>query len=485
MSSIFICHSSSDKRFVSTLKSRLERFGVRVWVDEDEIRAGVSLIGSIALAIEEMDYLGVVLSPRSIRSKWVKEELELALNNQIRNHIRDSRVRVIPLLLRRCQIPGFLKGEKYIDFSSWGLLTKQRDAYEQLDQAVKQVVRAVGIDPQDSERWSGRSLIKVCDLRARIVRHFAPRPVTVHLFDDGSGIEFIKVDNDDDTFDLFELWSKPSYIEVLNEVFTSPNEPPIVDISVPDTGPWAKDGETVEAVNGICQRHGLARELFPQSLTAGHEMYERWILSRADYEDWLLQQTLVSLVRAGNSGSRERLDKMTDPHPFAHEAVLLDLFVPLGVIGGVTAYGGYSCILKSDYPNVAVLIDNDSIDLTFDPDPELLRELKQIYMLKQASAIVLPYQAILTSLSKRFNRTDFSSLRIQITSLHSDLPCPSIDLTYGTGDDYCEIEIYPTLTERAVNRTMSCRVVIEDPDFVGELAGLILSAGMKGLVNAG
>jgi Domain of unknown function (DUF4062) len=164
------------------------------------------------------------------------------------------------------------------------------------------------------------------------------------------------------------------------------------------------------------------------------------------------------------------------------EEVMLDVFVPIGIIGGITAYGGYSCILKSDYPCVAVLINKDYIDIQFDPDPELLRDVKQIYMLKQASALALPYQAILTSLSKRFNRTDFSTICIQFASLHADLPCPSVDLTSGTGDDYFEIEIYPTLTERAQDRSMSFRAVIEDPDFIQGLAGVILSVGMRALV---
>lgn len=168
------------------------------------------------------------------------------------------------------------------------------------------------------------------------------------------------------------------------------------------------------------------------------------------------------------------------------DAVMLDVFVPIGVIGGVTAYGGYSCILKSDYPSVAVLIDKDYIDIQFDPDPGLLRDVKQIYMLKQASALALPYQSILNSLSRRFHREGFSTIHIQFTSLHADLPCPSIDLTSGTGDDYFEIEIYPNLTERAQDRSMSRRVVMEDPDFIHDLAGVILSVGMQALVvNAG
>ena len=97
-----------DKPFLRVLKSRLERFDVRVWLDEDEIRASASLIESITDAIEEVEFLGVVLSPKSVRSKWVQEEAELALISQL----RQAQIQVVPILLQKSAIPGFLKGKK-------------------------------------------------------------------------------------------------------------------------------------------------------------------------------------------------------------------------------------------------------------------------------------------------------------------------------------------------------------------------------------
>jgi hypothetical protein len=62
-----------------------------------------------------MAFLGIVLSPNSVASRWVKEELELALNNQI----QQAQVSVISILFRECALPGFLKGKEYVDFSAW------------------------------------------------------------------------------------------------------------------------------------------------------------------------------------------------------------------------------------------------------------------------------------------------------------------------------------------------------------------------------
>lgn len=44
MSSIFLSHNSKDKEFVRRLANRLESYGVKVWVDEAEIKVGESLI---------------------------------------------------------------------------------------------------------------------------------------------------------------------------------------------------------------------------------------------------------------------------------------------------------------------------------------------------------------------------------------------------------------------------------------------------------
>jgi hypothetical protein len=112
---IFLSHTSEDKPFVYRLKTALNERGVSdVWVDEAEIMVGDSLIRKIEEAITKARYFGVVLSPRSVRSRWVKKELEIAMNMEIKS---DS-VIVLPLLLEKCEIPPFLEGKVYADFTS-------------------------------------------------------------------------------------------------------------------------------------------------------------------------------------------------------------------------------------------------------------------------------------------------------------------------------------------------------------------------------
>jgi len=55
----------------------------------------------------------VILSPESVKSEWVRREVEIALNQEIKG----KRVKVLPILFRKCDIPSFLLGKLYADFT--------------------------------------------------------------------------------------------------------------------------------------------------------------------------------------------------------------------------------------------------------------------------------------------------------------------------------------------------------------------------------
>jgi hypothetical protein len=114
MLGVFISHNHQDKTFVRRFGADLAAVGARPWIDEAEINVGDSLIAKISAAIDEMHYFAVVLSPKSVASGWVQQELEQALTTQL----AERKVRVLPLLLEPCDIPPFLRGKKYADFTS-------------------------------------------------------------------------------------------------------------------------------------------------------------------------------------------------------------------------------------------------------------------------------------------------------------------------------------------------------------------------------
>jgi hypothetical protein len=112
MQSIFLSHSHADKEFARKLAEDLKRDGVRVWIDEAEIRVGDSLIAKLREGIDLVDYVGVILSPDSVGSTWVKYEVDVAMNQEIAG----KRVKVLPILYKDCDLPGFLLGKVYADF---------------------------------------------------------------------------------------------------------------------------------------------------------------------------------------------------------------------------------------------------------------------------------------------------------------------------------------------------------------------------------
>ncbi|WP_426042728.1 toll/interleukin-1 receptor domain-containing protein [Brevundimonas sp. TWP2-3-4b1] len=110
---VFLSHTKADKPFVRKLRDDLVQAGVRVWFDEAEILVGDSLSEKIAEGLKLSRFIAVVLSSESINAKWVNKELEIAMTREIEG----GEVVVLPLLYEKCEIPAFLKGKLYADFT--------------------------------------------------------------------------------------------------------------------------------------------------------------------------------------------------------------------------------------------------------------------------------------------------------------------------------------------------------------------------------
>jgi hypothetical protein len=112
VSSIFLSHSHEDKAFARHIASDLRLAGHAVWIDEAEIKLGDSLIGKIREGLDQVDFVVAIVSATSVNSEWVTRELDIASNREL----SEGRVVVLPLLLERVPLPGFLQGKFYADF---------------------------------------------------------------------------------------------------------------------------------------------------------------------------------------------------------------------------------------------------------------------------------------------------------------------------------------------------------------------------------
>jgi hypothetical protein len=127
----FISHSAKDREFVVRLATDLKRAGIRVWLDQWDIRPGDSFATAVEQGLKESQFLLVVMSPDYFESAWAQQEWQYAMANEIKG----GGVRVIPVLYRDCEIPNFLRVKQWVDF-------RDQTAYQPvLDRLVRDLRR--------------------------------------------------------------------------------------------------------------------------------------------------------------------------------------------------------------------------------------------------------------------------------------------------------------------------------------------------------
>jgi len=132
---LFLSHTSDDKPFVRRVRDDLSARGVPIWLDEAEIQIGDSLTRKIAEGLAHSRFIAVFLSPKSVEAPWVQKELEIAINREIKG----GQVVVLPLMIDKCELPSFLEGKLYADFTS--------EAYYQ--QTLEKLLRRLQISSND------------------------------------------------------------------------------------------------------------------------------------------------------------------------------------------------------------------------------------------------------------------------------------------------------------------------------------------------
>src|SRR5438128_807080 len=112
---IFISHNSADNELGYQLVRDLRAmYGEdAVWYDS---RGGI-LPGDLwperlQLELTERDTFLILLSPDSVRSRWVNDEINMAWQQ---HNGADCKV-IIPLLVRPCDIPPYLATIQYVSF---------------------------------------------------------------------------------------------------------------------------------------------------------------------------------------------------------------------------------------------------------------------------------------------------------------------------------------------------------------------------------
>jgi tetratricopeptide (TPR) repeat protein len=102
---IFVSHSHQDNDWCRPFVEALKSVGYDVWYDEQGLQGGAQWVATIQTEVQARDVFIVILTPEAWASQWVQDELQLAIA---------TRRRVLPVLLRNCQVDGFLLTTQWV-----------------------------------------------------------------------------------------------------------------------------------------------------------------------------------------------------------------------------------------------------------------------------------------------------------------------------------------------------------------------------------
>ena len=105
----FFSYSRDDSEFAFRLAKDLKSAGANVWLDQVDIAPGEEWDSAVEVALDQSPHMLLILSPSSVKSRNVRNEITFALNKQ---------ERIIPILYQDCEVPLQLLRVQHIDFRS-------------------------------------------------------------------------------------------------------------------------------------------------------------------------------------------------------------------------------------------------------------------------------------------------------------------------------------------------------------------------------
>ena len=150
----FISYSRVNSDFAVNIAKDLRSAGFDIWLDQLDIPTGSRWDDELEKALDRCSTFLIVLSPESIKSQNVKDEIGYAI---------DGGKHILPVLIKNCKIPLRLRRFQFVDFTD--------DSYkESLDQ-IKQMLGNTSelqkgdkdsdnVDDEDDQPSSESALVK-------------------------------------------------------------------------------------------------------------------------------------------------------------------------------------------------------------------------------------------------------------------------------------------------------------------------------------
>ena len=146
---IYVSHSHQDNEycqlFVNALRSKIAARG-DVWYDESSLEAD-AMGGGVNEALASCNYFIIILSPSAVKSKWVRRELDAALDLVGKGKMK----LLLPVIAEPCPVPPLLSGYLRIEHGNSPEAAADR-AYQYLSMEMRTHLQVfVSHSHQDNE----------------------------------------------------------------------------------------------------------------------------------------------------------------------------------------------------------------------------------------------------------------------------------------------------------------------------------------------
>ena len=107
---VFLSYAQADQAFAKALGEELTRRGLEVWRGEEQILPGDNWGSSIAEGLKKSNAMVVLISPKSMESKYVSSEIQYALGDL------GYEKRIFPVMVQETpSVPWILNRFKILD----------------------------------------------------------------------------------------------------------------------------------------------------------------------------------------------------------------------------------------------------------------------------------------------------------------------------------------------------------------------------------
>lgn len=109
---VFLSYARTDADIVRRVADGLTAAGVRVWLDEANLKAGTNWMQEIERELSATDFVAFFISPTSVNNGWAKQELQVALHRQVSG---EGGAVILPVILEDADVPPLLRQFQWVD----------------------------------------------------------------------------------------------------------------------------------------------------------------------------------------------------------------------------------------------------------------------------------------------------------------------------------------------------------------------------------